>query len=252
MYRHTVKRSSSTCTTSVAPNDFYRFGASGHVGVSNVMQVKDTCSVNFEGFDTANSGSNDACELSGRSEQSIKKHVLQRPEFDMYVFNSGSPVLCWDTETAGLGMPGICQLAYVMISEDGFAHMYDKVWKLPDGVYMSKGAAKIHGITADRSNQDGICPLEDLVKFYELVENVIKKGGVVVGHNVQFDCRAFNFTSKKWGLDKCVDKNLMMDTMLASKRYSRLTTVNGNQKAFKNDELCECRCARVCVCDVNM
>jgi DNA polymerase III epsilon subunit-like protein len=178
-------------------------------------------------------GEMSAAQLTPRSNG--KQHFVQRPELDMTMF-SGKTVLCWDTETAGLGKPAICQLAYVLVSADGTHSMYDKIWKMPDGVYMSKDATKIHGITADKCKL-GASPGSELIAFWNLVQQVLAEGGVVVGHNIQFDCRAFNFTSEKWGLTHTLEHGHMLDTMKESKPHSTLTTVKGYRKAFKNDEL---------------
>jgi DNA polymerase III subunit epsilon len=175
----------------------------------------------------------DAAQLTPRGNG--KQHFVQRPELDMAMF-TGKAVLCWDTETAGLGKPGICQLAYVLVSADGAHSMYDKIWKLPDGVYMSRDATKIHGITTERA-KSGVDPGNEIIAFWNLVQQVLAEGGVVVGHNIQFDCRAFNFTSEKWGLTHNLEHGHMLDTMKESKRYSTLTTVKGHRKAFKNEEL---------------
>jgi hypothetical protein len=161
-----------------------------------------------------------------------------RPNLDMATIGNEKPVLCWDTETAGLGKPGICQLAYVLVKTDGEVVCYDKVWKLPAGVFMSKDAQKIHGITTEKT-RGGADPGAELLHFWNLAQQVLGEGGVVLGHNIHFDCRAFNFTASAWGLPNTLEHGHMLDTMRLSKQYSPLQTAKGYQKAFKNDELCK-------------
>ena len=174
-------------------------------------------------------------ELEGSVEKTV---TTTRPDLDMHIIGNEKPVLCWDTETAGLGKPGICQLAYVLVKTDGEVVCYDKVWKLPAGVFMSKDAQKIHGITTEKT-RGGADPGAELLHFWNLAQQVLGEGGVVLGHNIQFDCRAFNFTASAWGLPNTLEHGHMLDTMRLSKQYSPLQTAKGYQKAFKNDELCK-------------
>jgi hypothetical protein len=148
------------------------------------------------------------------------------------------PTLVWDTETAGLSKPGVCQLAYVLY-RNGVCTEYNKILRLPDGVNMSKEAVNIHKITYEASAA-GADPKIELMAFLELVDDVQMEGGVVAGHNVcQFDCRAINFTLQQLGLDQQISPTNMLDTMTLSKTHSPLTTVNGRKKNFKLSELYE-------------
>jgi DNA polymerase III epsilon subunit-like protein len=210
--------------------------ASTHiVGATPRRIVEETSDELAEDDDSELPG--DSLLLEPRAEQPT---FLTRPVLDITFGGSRPrPVLFWDTETAGLGKPAICQLAYLLVSAEGLQTTYDKVWKLPHSVYMSKEATKIHGITSEWAMRRGIDPSNDILAFWNLARNVLREGGVVVGHNVQFDCRAFNFTSEKWGLCKTLHSDDMLDTMRESKRFSTLQTINGRQKAFKLEELCE-------------
>lgn len=146
------------------------------------------------------------------------------------------PTLVWDTETAGLSRPGVCQLAYVLY-RNGVCTEYSKILRLPEGVAMTSSAVEIHKITHTAS-ASGADPVTELLAFLKLVDEVHLAGGVVTGHNVcQFDCRAINFTLKQLGLDQEISPKGMLDTMLLSKTYSPLTTAKGRQKHFKLPEL---------------
>ena len=112
---------------------------------------------------------------------------------------------------------------------------------MPSGVYMSSAATKLHGITRKHTEQ-GAEPATELLSFWKLAQQVMAEGGVVLGHNIQFDCRAFNFTCAQWGLTNTLEHGHMLDTMRESKRFSPLTNIKGHQKAFKNDEVCESDC----------
>lgn len=147
------------------------------------------------------------------------------------------PVLIWDTETAGLGNPGICQLSYMLV-EDGVVTERDTILKLPPGVRMSPDAVKIHKITVQASAA-GADPGPELLAFWNLVNRVQSAGGAVVGHNIGFDCRAFSFSCQKLGLTQEMDPRHMVDTMTLSKPYSHLVNARGMPKQFKLSELYE-------------
>ena len=147
------------------------------------------------------------------------------------------PVLVWDTETAGLQLPGICQLSY-LLSENGTITEYDKVLKLPPAVRMSTAAVNIHKITAEASAA-GSDPGPELILFWQTVQRVLAAGGTIVGHNVNFDANAFNFSCGKLGLTNELDASHFLCTMQASKRHSHLVNARGYTKQFKLSELYE-------------
>ena len=162
----------------------------------------------------------------------------ERPELDPASFNR--PTLVFDTETAGLGKPGICQLAYVLY-ENATVSEYNKILRLPAGVRIAKQAEAVHGITQARS--DAGAPAEpELRAFRALVDRLLTSTprGVVLGHNVSFDCRAFNYSSAELGLDLTpLEAGDMLCTMSASSKHSPLKTVNNRRKQFRLSELYE-------------
>jgi len=145
------------------------------------------------------------------------------------------PVLVFDTETAGLSTPGICQLSYVL-SENGTLTEYDRVLKLPPTVRMSSAAVNIHKITAEASAV-GSDPGPELLLFWQTVQRVLAAGGTVVGHNVSFDAKAFNFSCNKLGLTNELDARHFLCTMQSSKAHSHLLNARGHPKMFKLGEL---------------
>ena len=147
------------------------------------------------------------------------------------------PVLVWDTETAGLGQPGICQLSYIL-SENGTITEYDRILKLPPTVRMSPAAVNIHKITAEASAA-GSDPGPELLLFWKTVQRVLAAGGTVVGHNVNFDTGAFNFSCSKLGLTNELDARHFLCTMQQSKQHSHLVNARGFPKQFKLSELYE-------------
>jgi DNA polymerase III epsilon subunit-like protein len=103
---------------------------------------------------------------------------------------------------------------------------------------MSAAATAVHGLTAERVATSSVSPPVALDEFVAVVRRVLDSGGTVVGHNVQFDCRAINATAKRWGTSHALSASCMLDTCRESRRFSPLVDVAGRRKAFKNAELC--------------
>lgn len=146
------------------------------------------------------------------------------------------PVLHFDTETAGLGAPGICQLSYILMRPGDPVVEYDKILKLPAGIKMSPDAVRIHRVTASMSAA-GADPVPELEAFFNLVAEVKDNGGQIVCHNATFDVRAVNFTAQNLGLKQTLQATDVMCTMRASAAHSPLRTNNGRRKPFKLSEL---------------
>lgn len=161
-----------------------------------------------------------------------------RPALDVAAIVKRLPLVVWDVEANGLSEPLICQLAYVHVDAQGSVSCYNEVWPLPHGARMSAAATKVHGLTEERVSRSGIRPPEALREFAHLLDDVLREGGTVVGHNVSFDCRAFRDTAKHWHVPCVLDKGRMFDTYRESVRFSPLLNAAGRRKAFKNDELC--------------
>ena len=82
------------------------------------------------------------------------------------------PVVCWDTETAGLASPGICQLSFILLDPVNGISEFDQILPLPPGVQLSNQAAKIQGLSQSTSTSSKLDPAESLTTFYNLLEAV--------------------------------------------------------------------------------
>ena len=132
--------------------------------------------------------------------------------------------LIFDTETTGLprdynapisdtdNWPRMVQLAWQLHDGTGnLVEVHDYIVK-PDGFDIPFNAAKIHGITTERANEEGIPLKEVLEKFTEALE----KTKYAVGHNVGFDinvvgCEYYREETKndlhtKIVLDTCTER----------------------------------------------
>lgn len=85
--------------------------------------------------------------------------------------------------------------------------------KLEDGVSMSEGAYKTHGLSPDFLNKMGVKAEDGLRQFLALVEDC----DYIVGHNVAFDIKVINSTMERVGLGEWKPKSIC--TMQLGKQY---------------------------------
>lgn len=103
--------------------------------------------------------------------------------------------LIFDTETTGLidkrhpmshpAQPHIVQLAYAVIDLDTWVEVsaYSTILSLPVGVEVPAAAAKVHGITTERTRKEGRDPWCELARWVIHALEV----DVLVAHNMAFD-----------------------------------------------------------------
>ena len=147
--------------------------------------------------------------------------------------------LFFDTETTGLCRPHVLQLAFMAFDDNGTElFRYNKIFKLFPGKKIEKSAENVHGISLRTTLMKGVDPLPELEHFLDLCLKVNERGGKVVAHNADFDCRAFNTTLLAWKQNAVqLDRSLLFCTMKASKTHSPLVDKRGCRKVFRNDEL---------------
>jgi DNA polymerase III subunit epsilon len=103
--------------------------------------------------------------------------------------------LFFDTETTGLpaywnapvtdlaNWPRMVQLAWLTCGDDGM--IIDSVCRIirPDGYRIPKEVSKIHGITTEIANKEGV-PLIDMLERFS---SAIDAADLVIAHNIDFD-----------------------------------------------------------------
>jgi len=108
-------------------------------------------------------------------------------------------LLVFDTETTGLPIgknpsiyktelwPHVIQLSYIVYctDENNILTIEDNYIKISDDVIISEESQKIHKITREKLNNDGIPINEALQKF----NNWTNKCDLLIGHNISFDKR---------------------------------------------------------------
>ena len=107
-------------------------------------------------------------------------------------------LMIFDTETTGLPRnnpsiyttqlwPHILQLSYILYDSKNNHTIteQDIIIKLPENVHVPPESTKIHGITKEKSNSQGINIKDALKKFFTDLETA----DLIIGHNLSFDKR---------------------------------------------------------------
>ena len=105
-------------------------------------------------------------------------------------------ILIFDTETTGLPRgkpaindtakwPHIIQLSYILydLEEHKILVNHDHIIKLDDSVEMTEGSFKMHGISKEKSKNEGI----SIDLALELFNICLQKTNILVAHNISFD-----------------------------------------------------------------
>lgn len=107
--------------------------------------------------------------------------------------------LIFDVETTGLPIgknpsitdldkwPYIVQLSYILYDDktNNIELSYNEILKLPDGIEISEDSIKLHKITKEINQQQGVNRKLALQTFNRILEKV----DIIVGHNISFDKR---------------------------------------------------------------
>ena len=215
-------------TPCVGPRDFFVLGASGfNTDISDALE--------FESEERRCSGPH-AEPPEPEPEPETESETSRMPSLDLRVLGD-RPVVVFDTETTGLLNPCVLQLAFIHIEHGVAVEEYNQLWLLPHGARIDPRAQAVHGISADQVRRDGVGAALELERFHDLCADVVSRGGRVVAHNANFDCKALTYTANAHGSTRQWKASDCFCTMRESKARSPLKTKNGHRKAFKNDEL---------------
>ena len=144
--------------------------------------------------------------------------------------------LIFDTETTGLptkgykqpisdveNWPRVIQLAWQLHDDDGRLVEHKDFLIQPEGFDIPYGSEKIHGISTELADKEGIPLLEGL----DLFKEVVAKADFLVGHNVKFDVNVLGcefFRSElptDWTeqpiLDTCTEKTANLCKLLGGR-----------------------------------
>ena len=146
--------------------------------------------------------------------------------------------LIYDTETTGLprdwnapltdsdNWPRLVQLAWQLHDGDGSLVDRGNLIVRPEGFTIPFNAAKVHGITTERAQRDGVGLKETIDQFMADVDRCTH----VIGHNIEFDLNIVGAELHRLGMD--VDQLLgkaVIDTKEAGTDYCQIPGGKGGK-----------------------
>ena len=153
--------------------------------------------------------------------------------------------IIFDTETTGLprnfnapvsdsaNWPRMVQLAWQVHDEKGdLVEAFDYIVK-PEGYEIPYNATKVHGITNEKADAEGVELSWLLHKFNE----ALGKASFVVGHNIQFDLNILRAEYYRKSIETPMMNMGALDTMDSSTNYCQLP--GGKGGGFKRPNLTE-------------
>ncbi len=138
--------------------------------------------------------------------------------------------LIFDTETTGLPIswtaplddfnnwPRLVQLAWQIHDKDGELIKAESYIVKPDGFLIPRGAEKVHGISTELADKEGIPVKEVLDIFIESLKSI----KVIIGHNIEFDNNIVGSELLRAGLENILNDIKSVDTKLESVNYCAL------------------------------
>lgn len=153
--------------------------------------------------------------------------------------------LIFDTETTGLprifnapisdsdNWPRMVQLAWLLHDEKGNLLEAGNDIIKPEGYSIPYNAAKVHGITDEKAEQEGI----ELPLVLEKFNAALSKTKILIGHNISFDIKIIGAEYYRKSIDTPLQKIQLVDTMITSTDFLRLP--GGKGGGFKHPKLIE-------------
>ncbi len=138
--------------------------------------------------------------------------------------------LFFDTETTGLpkkwnapvsdtnNWPRLVQIAWQHYDDEGTMLSEKDYIIKPDGFIIPEDASRVHGITTDRANDEGV----DLKGVLEEFTSLIDESQVLVAHNMNFDEKIIGAEFIREGIKNTLFDTERLCTMKAATDYCKL------------------------------
>ena len=139
-------------------------------------------------------------------------------------------LLFFDTETTGVPLnykasssdtknwPRLVQLAWVLTDEEGNRIHTGNLIVKPEGFIIPTDATRVHGITTQRANEEGV-PLAEVIEQFKADLDV---ANYIVGHNVDFDKKIVGAEMIRLGLKDIMDSKKSYCTMQSSIDFCKI------------------------------
>jgi len=136
----------------------------------------------------------------------------------------------FDTETTGVPLnykvpssdtnnwPRLVQLAWILTDEEGNRIHTGNLIVKPEGFIIPSDATRVHGITTQRANEEGV-PLAEVIEQFKADLDVAT---YIVGHNIDFDKKIVGAEMIRLGLKDIMDSKKSYCTMQSSINFCRI------------------------------
>lgn len=139
-------------------------------------------------------------------------------------------LLFFDTETTGVPLnykasssdtknwPRLVQLAWVLTDEEGNRIHTGNLIVKPEGFIIPTDATRVHGITTQRANEEGV-PLAEVIEQFKADLDVAT---YIVGHNIEFDKKIVGAEMIRLGMKDELEKKKSCCTMQSSIDFCKI------------------------------
>ena len=139
-------------------------------------------------------------------------------------------LLFFDTETTGVPLnykasssdtknwPRLVQLAWVLTDEEGNRIHTGNLIVKPEGFIIPTDATRVHGITMQRANEEGV-PLAEVIEQFKADLDVAT---YIVGHNIEFDKKIMGAEMIRLGMKDIMDSKKSYCTMQSSINFCKI------------------------------
>ena len=136
----------------------------------------------------------------------------------------------FDTETTGVPLnykapssdtnnwPRLVQLAWILTDEEGNRIHTGNLIVKPEGFTIPTDATRVHGITTQRANEEGV-PLAEVIEQFKADLDVAT---YIVGHNIEFDKKIMGAEMIRLGMDDILDSKKSYCTMQSSIDFCKI------------------------------
>ena len=139
-------------------------------------------------------------------------------------------IVFFDTETTGVPLnykapssdtnnwPRLVQLAWILTDEEGNRIHTGNLIVKPEDFIIPTDATRVHGITTQRANEEGV-PLAEVIEQFNADLDV---ANYIVGHNIDFDKKIVGAEMIRLGLKDIMDSKKSYCTMQSSINFCRI------------------------------
>jgi len=136
----------------------------------------------------------------------------------------------------------VLNLGWVLVDANGAElASYNRLWPLPPGDHIHKSELRVHGISEERLQDDGVDAKPELAEFFALVSKALAAKVRVAAHDASFCVARLHYTAAKHKLPLPLRSADMLCTMHEATRHCELRA-RGSKRltAPRKEELYRC------------